>query len=61
MKASSAVDEGRDPYGLPGRGNLDQVWQRVNVLPCPECGATRKRLSFDKRNATIVCGETTPN
>jgi len=57
MKSTSAVDDGRNPYGLPGRGNYDRAWQRLNQVACPDCGATTKRLTVDKRTATIVCGD----
>lgn len=54
--SGSAVDEGRNPYGSPGRGNGQEVWQRLNDVPCPTCGATTKHLVIVRNDATIVCG-----
>lgn len=53
----AAVDEGRNPYGTPGKGNGKEVWDKLSNVPCPKCGATEKHLKIDKKNnATIQCG-----
>jgi hypothetical protein len=51
----AAVDEGRDPYGKPGRGNADIVWRSLTDLPCPQCGATGKSLHIEDNAATLTC------
>lgn len=51
----SAVDEGRNPYGKPGKGNYDEAWARMKEIPCPKCGSTRKEITVDKDNILIRC------
>ncbi len=49
--------DGTNPYGKPSRGgNYDEIWRRINTIPCPTCGATVRRAEVHGRQALIICG-----
>jgi hypothetical protein len=53
----SAVDEGRNPYGKPGRGNFDEAWRKLCAIPCDVCGSKFKTINIDEKKGviTITC------
>lgn len=56
--SKSAVDEGRNPYGKPSKGNFDQAWAALLKVPCDVCGSKAKEIKWvnDANNLiTINC------
>ena len=53
--SGSAVDEGRNPYGTPGKGNADKLWRMSQAVPCPKCGAPSRRVVIVGDKATVIC------
>lgn len=56
MKAWNPKSSTGDPYGRPTEpGNGHELWRKVTDVPCSVCGATGKKLTVIKNEATIWC------